>query len=294
MSVKKRGLGRGLDALLSSVGTTPVAEAGDELRELELDSLSPGRHQPRRHFDEAALTALADSIRAQGVVQPIVVRASGANRYEIVAGERRWRASRIAGLKVIPAVIRTMDERGAMAVALVENIQRADLNPLEEAEALHKLIDECGLTHQQCAEAVGHSRATVSNLLRLMELNKDVQALVRDELLSLGHAKVLLGVNGPRQSSLAKLVVDGQLSVRATEALVQAKPSDKAKPVGAVPHELETELRERLGLPLKLQQNDKGRGKLVVTFKNKAELDKLMKALRYGPESGPCTATRRH
>ena len=280
MSVKKRGLGRGLDALLSSVSTAPASEAGDELRELELDSLTAGRHQPRRQFDEAALTALADSIRAQGIVQPIVVRPSGGNRYEIVAGERRWRAARIAGLKVIPAVIRQMDERGAMAVALVENIQRADLNPLEEAEALHKLIEECGLTHQQCAEAVGHPRATVSNLLRLMELNDDVQALVRDGHLSLGHAKVLLGVEGPRQSSLARLVVDGQLSVRATESLVQSKASPKSKPATPVVHGLESELRQRIGLPVKLQQNEKGRGKLTVAFKNQVELDKLLKALR--------------
>ncbi|TXH04724.1 MAG: ParB/RepB/Spo0J family partition protein [Nevskiaceae bacterium] len=280
MSVKKRGLGRGLDALLSSVGTAPAAEPGDDLRELALDRLEPGRHQPRRHFDEAALTALADSIRAQGVVQPIVVRPAGADRYEIIAGERRWRAARIAGLQQIPAVVRSMDERSAMAVALVENIQRADLNPLEEAEALHKLIEECGLTHQQCAEAVGHSRATVSNLLRLMELNQDVQALVRDGKLSLGHAKVLLGVEGSRQSSLAKLVVDGQLSVRATESLVQAKPGATAKPAAAAPHRLEQELRQRIGLPVRLQQNDKGRGKLTVAFKNQAELDRLLQALR--------------
>jgi ParB family chromosome partitioning protein len=280
VSTKKRGLGRGLDALLSSVSTSPASEAGDELRELGLDSLVPGKHQPRRQFDESALTALADSIRAQGVVQPIVVRPAGANRYEIVAGERRWRAAGIAGLKTIPAVIRQMDERGAMAVALVENIQRADLNPLEEAEALHKLIEECGLTHQQCAEAVGHSRATVSNLLRLMELNAEVQDLVRDGHLSLGHAKVLLGAEGARQSSLARLVVSGQLSVRATESLLHAKSAAKPKPAAAAPHGLETELRQRIGLPVKLQQNGKGRGKLTVAFKNQSELDKLVKALR--------------
>src|SRR3569623_103728 len=187
--------------------------------------MGPGAHQPRRHFDETALATLADSIRAQGVVQPILVRPIGADRYEIIAGERRWRAAGIAGLKTIPAVVRQMDDRTARAVALVENIQRADLNPLEESEALHKLIEEHGLTHQQCAESVGHSRATVSNLLRLMELNSDVQELVRSNQISLGHAKVLLGVEGARQSSLAKLVVSGQLSVRATEALVQAKPA---------------------------------------------------------------------
>jgi ParB family chromosome partitioning protein len=280
VSVKKRGLGRGLDALLSSVSTAAASEAGDELRELSLDSLTAGRHQPRQQFDESALAALADSIRAQGVVQPIVVRPAGANRYEIVAGERRWRAAGIAGLKVIPAIVRQMDERGAMAVALVENIQRADLNALEQAEALHKLIEECGLTHQQCAEAVGHSRATVTNLLRLMELNDDVQALVRDGKLSLGHAKVLLGAEGARQSSLARLVVSGQLSVRTTESLLHARPSTKTKPAAPAAQGLESELRQRIGLPVKLQQNDQGRGKLTVAFKNPAELDKLLKLLR--------------
>ena len=283
MSAKKRGLGRGLDALLSSVNTAPQAEAGeagDDQRELSLASMAPGKHQPRRHFDEAALATLADSIRAQGVVQPILVRPVGADRYEIIAGERRWRAAGIAGLQSIPAVVRQMDDRTARAVALVENIQRADLNPLEESEALHKLIEEHGLTHQQCAESVGHSRATVSNLLRLMELNADVQDLVRSGQLSLGHAKVLLGVEGPRQSSLAKLVVSGQLSVRATEALVQAKPAPAAKPAAPAPSALESDLRQRIGLPVTLQQNDKGRGKLTVAFKNQAELDKLLKALR--------------
>lgn len=283
MSAKKRGLGRGLESLLSSVGSAPADEAtgsGDDQRELSLASMGPGAHQPRRHFDEAALATLADSIRAQGVVQPILVRPVGADRYEIIAGERRWRAAGIAGLKTIPAVVRQMDDRTARAVALVENIQRADLNPLEESEALHKLIEEHGLTHQQCAESVGHSRATVSNLLRLMELNGDVQELVRSNQISLGHAKVLLGVEGARQSSLAKLVVSGQLSVRATEALVQAKPAPAAKPATAAPSALESDLRQRIGLPVTLQQNNKGRGKLTVAFKNQAELDKLLKALR--------------
>lgn len=284
VSAKKRGLGRGLESLLSSVNAAPadeVAGSGEDQRELSLASMGPGAHQPRRHFDEAALATLADSIRAQGVVQPILVRPVGADRYEIIAGERRWRAAGIAGLKSIPAVVRQMDDRTARAVALVENIQRADLNPLEESEALHKLIEEHGLTHQQCAESVGHSRATVSNLLRLMELNADVQELVRSNQISLGHAKVLLGVEGARQSSLAKLVVAGQLSVRATEALVQAKPAAAvAKPAATAPSALESDLRQRFGLPVTLQQNDKGRGKLTVAFKNQAELDRLLKALR--------------
>ncbi len=283
MSAKKRGLGRGLDALLSSVEPTSAAtDAGDALRELPLEALSPGVHQPRRHFDDEALKSLADSIRAQGVVQPIVVRPSGVDRYEIIAGERRWRAARLAGLKQIPVVVRVLDERGAMAVALVENIQRADLNPLEEAEALHKLIEECGLTHEACAEAVGKSRAAVSNLLRLMELNADVQALVRDGRLALGHAKVLLGAQGARQSSLAEMVVEQQLSVRQTEALVQAQPAaaKPAKPAAPALAELERDLSGRIGLGVKLQQNAQGRGKLTVAFKSNSELQKLLALLR--------------
>lgn len=280
MSAKKRGLGRGLDALLSSVSTTEEAAAGEELRELAVESLIAGKHQPRRAFDEEALKALADSIRAQGVVQPIIVRPAGGNRYEIVAGERRWRAAQRVGLKTIPAVIRSMDERAAMAVALVENIQRADLNALEEAEALHKLIKECGLTHDKCAEAVGKSRAAVSNLLRLTELNADVQTLLRTNHLSLGHAKVLLAVSGQRQSSLAQLVVERHLSVRQTEALVQAQSAPKTRSAPRKGHKLEAELHQRIGLPVKLQQNEQGRGKLVVSFKSQAELDRLLKAIR--------------
>lgn len=283
MSTKKRGLGRGLDALLSSVEpvVAAAADGGDELRELPLDAMAPGPHQPRRHFDDEALQALADSIRAQGIVQPILVRSSGAHRYEIVAGERRWRAARLAGLSTIPAVVRTLDERGAMAVALVENIQRADLNPLEEAEALHRLIQECGLTHEACAEAVGKSRAAVTNLLRLMELNADVQQWVREQRLSLGHAKVLMAAQGARQSSLAKQVVDQQLSVRQTEVLVQAQPL-AAKPKASAPAlaEIERDVGARIGLGVKLQQNAQGRGRLTVSFKSNSELQKLLALLR--------------
>jgi len=281
MNARKRGLGRGLDALLSSVAPVIPGSEIDELRELPLERLAPGRHQPRRQFDEEALGALADSIRAQGVVQPIVVRPAGADRYEIIAGERRWRAAKLAGLTHIPVVVRVLDERGAMAVALVENIQRADLNALEEAEALHKLIAECGLTHEACAEAIGKSRAAVSNLLRLMELNDDVQERVRGRQLSFGHAKVLLAVQGARQSSLAALVAEKHLSVRQTEALVHAQPEQKARPqpppaIG----EIEKDIAGRIGLGVKLQQNDKGRGKLTINFKSNSELQKLLGLLR--------------
>ena len=280
MSAKKRGLGRGLNSLLSS-GTVSGDEGnGEELRELPLDSLQPGQHQPRQQFDEAALEALTESIRAQGIVQPIIVRAVGGNRHEIVAGERRWRAAQLAGLKTIPAIVRTLDERGAMAVALIENIQRSDLNALEEAQALHKLIEECGLTHDKAAEAVGRSRAHVSNLLRVMELNADVQQYLRDGHLSLGHAKVLLGVQGARQSALAKLTIERQLSVRQVEAMVHAEPSRATKTVKPKAPALEKELSERIGLPVRVQQTEAGRGRLTVAFKNAGELEKLLARIR--------------
>ncbi|MDP3857156.1 MAG: ParB/RepB/Spo0J family partition protein [Stagnimonas sp.] len=285
MSVKKRGLGRGLDALLGTMNTSGVAVApeqssDDALHELPLLQLAPGKHQPRRHFDEGALSELTESIRAQGVVQPIVVRPLGGDRYEIVAGERRWRAAQRAGLSSIPVVVRELDERAAMAIALVENIQRADLNALEEAEALHRLIQECGLTHEACAEAVGKSRAAVSNLLRLMELEAEVQALLRAGNLSFGHAKVLLGISGARQSQLAKQVVERQLSVRQTEALVHGEPVAASKKPAPVAAPLESELARKWGAGVKLQQNAQGRGKLTIAFKSATELERLLAALR--------------
>lgn len=282
MSANKRraALGRSLDALMSSGSLADEAEPAAATQcEIALDKLQPGRHQMRRYFDEEALAELAASIAAQGVVQPIVVRPLDGDRYEIVAGERRWRAAQRAGLAVIPAVVRHLDERSAMAVALVENIQRADLNPLEEADALRRLIDECKLTHEQIAESVGRSRAAVTNLLRLMELNPDVQQLVRECKLSLGHAKVLLGVDGARQSSLAALVADQQMSVRQTEALVQARASGRStngdgKPVAP---EMQSLLAKRFGLPVKLQQDAKGRGRITISFRNASELDGLVR-----------------
>jgi ParB family chromosome partitioning protein len=278
---KKKSLGRGLGALTDFGRDEAEEAAGASQQELAVSALQPGRHQPRRHFDEQALQELAASITAQGVLQPIVVRPVGGEQYEIVAGERRWRAAQLAGLKTIPVVVRTLDERGAMAVALVENIQRADLNALEEAEALHKLIAECRLTHEQVAEAVGRSRAAVSNLLRMMELNPEVQQLLREDRISLGHAKVLLGVQGPRQSVLATQVADQQLSVRQTEALVKggdvaSRPAPRPRPVAS---ELQTQLAARIGLPVRLKQNDKGRGQITIQFRSAAELDALMQRL---------------
>jgi ParB family chromosome partitioning protein len=282
MAIKKRGLGRGLDALLGSGGGTSGPEPGEELVDVPLEQLQPGAHQPRRTFDAEQLDSLADSIKAQGVVQPIVVRPVAGGRYEIVAGERRWRAAQKVGLKTIPAVVRHMEDRAAMAVALVENIQRADLNPLEEATALKRLIDDIGLTHEHVAEAVGRSRVQVTNLLRLFELNEDVQVLLRTGKLSLGHAKVLLGVTGPRQSSLAHLVVARQYSVRQTEELVRAalagRSSGKARKPSRSP--LENDLSQKIGLPVRVQQGNDGAGRLTIRFKQKSELDKLVRLLR--------------
>lgn len=278
MAVKKRGLGRGLDSLLGSGGE---AEGEDALRELPLEALKPGSHQPRRHFDEDALDALAASIRTQGVVQPIVVRPVGAHRYEIVAGERRWRAAQRAGLKRIPAVIRSIDATTAMAVALVENIQRADLNSLEEAEALQRLIDDCGLTHEQTAQAVGRSRAAVSNLLRLMELHADVQALIRDNRLSLGHAKVLMGAPLERQAGLAQRVVALGLSVRQTESLLRGAPSTKPRSDDSTLTGYEQELRKYLGASVRIQNGKTGGGKLVIPFKDRNALESLIERMKH-------------
>lgn len=282
MAVKKRGLGRGLDALLGTAGASAVAEPGEELVELDVTLLQAGAYQPRRNFDGAALDELASSIQAQGVVQPIVARPIAGGRYEIVAGERRWRAAKKIGLKVIPAVVRSMEDRAAMAVALVENIQRADLNPLEEATALKRLMDSVNKTHESIAEAVGRSRAQVTNMLRLLELNPDVQELLRTDKLSLGHAKVLLGVGGSRQSALADQVAARQLSVRQTEDLVRAALAGRSAPAkgkksGRSP--VESELAQRLGLPVKLQAIGDG-GRLTIRYRQKSELDKLLRLFR--------------
>ena len=222
MATKKRGLGRGLDALLGAASTPVGAERGeDTLRHLPLDIIQRGKYQPRQDMHTESLNELADSIRAQGVVQPIVVRGVGKGRYEIIAGERRWRAAQLAGLDTIPAVLRDVPDQAAIAMALIENIQRENLNPLEEARALTRLIEEFDMTHQQAAEAVGRSRAAVSNLLRLLELNDDVKKLVAAGTLEMGHARALLGLSGPAQSQAARQVAARGLSVRETEQLVR-------------------------------------------------------------------------
>ncbi|WP_043768898.1 ParB/RepB/Spo0J family partition protein [Algiphilus aromaticivorans] len=288
MSTKKRGLGRGLDALLGSTpeGHQDVEQLSEDaraaLKSVRLDALRPGRHQPRQHFDEDALAQLAESIRTQGIIQPLLVRPQGQGRFEIIAGERRWRAAKAAGLPEVPVIVREIDEQGAMAVALVENIQRADLNPLEEGDAIRRLIQECELTHAQAAEAVGRSRAAISNLLRLFDLPAEVQQMLRDGELSFGHARALLGAAEERRMPLAEQVIRRGLSVRQTEALVASGDKPARSPAPAPDPAIDglaDSLAEQVGLPVSIRASDKGRGRVTINFRDRAELEALLERL---------------
>jgi ParB family chromosome partitioning protein len=275
MTTKKRGLGRGLEALLGP--TDPVAQAGETLRVVPVESISASPYQPRKDFDPARLQELADSISAQGVVQPILVRSNGSFDYEIIAGERRWRAAQLAGLRDVPVIVRDVADQAAMAIALIENIQREDLNPLEEAEALRRLSADFGLTHQQIADAVGKSRATVTNLLRLNELHPEVKALLTGGSLEMGHARAILALPSDRQGAVAQRVASKQLTVRATETLVRRLLSaPQAQPVAARQDPdiaaLSTRLGETFGAHVQIQQGRKGTGKLIISY---ASLDHL-------------------
>jgi ParB family chromosome partitioning protein len=300
MSVKKKGLGRGLDALLGSVREMEAASESaqsnaedsisadargqDRVTALPIEAIQRGRFQPRRDFDADSLRELADSIAAQGVIQPIVVRPVGESGYEIIAGERRWRAAQQAGLSEIPVVVREVDEQAAIAIALIENIQRDDLNPLEEATALQRLLGEFGLTHQQVAEAVGKSRTTVTNLLRLLELNDDVKQGLEQGRLEMGHARALLGLRGPQQSGAAAQVVAKGLSVRETEKLVrrlqQEGEETPVRPRRTDPdpnvRRLQEDLTDRLGARVQIQQGNRGAGKLVIAYNSLDELDGIL------------------
>jgi len=288
---KKRGLGRGLDALLgdahsvSEVTEVSEEERASDLRAIPVDRVRRGQYQPRRHFDPDALQELADSLAAQGMVQPVVVRAV-ADGYELIAGERRWRAAQIAGLHEIPAVIRDLDDQAAAAVALIENIQREDLNPLEEARAIARLIDDFGLTHQQVASAVGRSRASVSNLLRLQELDEEVKQHVEHRRIEMGHARALLGLKGDRQRAIARQVVDRGLTVRATEALVRRELEGEGEPKRKAPRKdpdtrrLEQELSEKLGAAVTLETGKGGRGRLQIAYNSLDELEGILGHIR--------------
>ena len=283
MSTKKRGLGRGLDALLGDAAHAETV-ASDSQTALPVEALQPGRYQPRTGMDPEKLTELAASIRAHGVVQPVVVRRIGAERYEIVAGERRWRAAQQAGLHEIPVVIRDIPDQSAIAIALIENIQREDLNPLEEAQALKRLIDEFDLTHQIAADAVGRSRAAVSNLLRLLELAPEARKLLEAHKIDMGHARCLLTLPTMLQVRLATLAADNGWSVRELEAearKAQAQPKPKTAPRrDANVHSLENELSERLAARVAIQQGRGGRGKLVIAYNSLDELDGILLRIR--------------
>jgi len=293
MAAKKRGLGRGLDALLGgdSGGDTETAEsvsknAGPSV--LPVDIIERGRFQPRRDFNAESLQELADSIAAQGVVQPIVVRPLAEGRYEIIAGERRWRAAQQAGLSDIPVVVRDVPDKTAMAMGLIENIQREDLNPLEESTALQRLLNEFELTHQQIAQAVGKSRTTVTNLLRLLDLNEDVKSYIEQGSLEMGHARALLGLKGQIQSETAKKVAARGLSVRETEKLVRRLQSGEtvsgsarpAKPEDPNIRRLESGLTDKLGAMVRIQQGGGGKGKLVISYNTLDELEGILDHIR--------------
>ncbi len=284
---KRKGLGRGLDALLSSATTEVQPDEDRVLRELALDLIERGRYQPRGVIDEEALQELAQSIRARGVVQPIVVRPLGdGRRFELIAGERRWRAAQMAGLGEIPAVVHEVPDDAALAIALIENIQREDLNPLEEARALARLVEEFGLTHGEAADAVGRSRAAVSNLLRLLDLNEDVAARVERGELDMGHARALLGLQGARQSEAAARVVAKELTARQTERLVRRMKSQSSPATSKAASRdpdllrLEAELSERLGSAVRIEHRSGGSGRLVIRYSSLEELDGVLDRLR--------------
>ena len=287
-TMKKKRLGRGLGSLIGNIEDVARDDDRDKtegLVELDIDRIQRGKYQPRQVFEQESLQELADSIRAQGIVQPIVVRPEG-NHFELVAGERRWRAAQLAGLQKLPAVVRELDAKSAAAVALIENIQREDLNPLEEANAFLRLIEEFDLTHQQVADSVGRSRATISNLLRLLDLADPVKQQVNNGLLNMGHARALLALIRHDQIEIGKLVANRGLSVRETELLVKKTLAAQAghkttKPAAVDPdiRRLENQLSEKLGAAVKIKPGKKGSGQLVINFHSSAELDGILEHL---------------
>lgn len=280
---KLKGLGRGLDALLSG----DKERADDSLTELAVGILKPGRFQPRTRMDPQSIAELADSIRAQGLIQPILVRPVENGKYEIIAGERRWRASQLAGLTQVPVVIRAVPDKSALAMALIENIQREDLNPLEEAAGIQRLIDEFDMTHDTAAQSVGRSRSAVTNMLRLLNLSKAVQDLLMQGKIEMGHARALLAVSGPRQAELAYQIISRNLSVRETEQLVGQTVETTRKTPRKQPRKdrdlqaLEEELSEILGTTVTLKTLRGGRGKLTIDYASLDQLDSVLQKLRH-------------
>ena len=298
--VKKRGLGKSLDALLAHTGTEPepiASESGTEqeaatpadkgVTQMDVTQIQRGKYQPRRDMDPQALDELASSIRTQGIIQPLIVRPVGdGDRHEIIAGERRWRAAQLAGLNEVPVIVRDIPDETAIAFALIENIQREDLNPVEEAIALQRLIDEFGMTHQQAADAVGKSRTTITNLLRLLTLPDEVKNMMERGQLEMGHARTLITLPEPQQLEAANMVVAQDLSVRETETLVKQLQADQVpklvpekKPVDPDIARMQDRLTNQLNLKVKIKCNEKGRGKLIISYRNLNELDDLLAQL---------------
>lgn len=280
--VKKRGLGKSLDALLvgSLVAEESHPSSVESLSYLPVHAIQRGKYQPRREMDPEALEDLANSIRAQGVIQPIVVRELHAGRYEIVAGERRWRAAQLAGLAEVPALVKSIPDEAAVAIALIENIQRESLNPVEEAMALQRLIEEFSMTHQQVADAVGKSRASVTNLLRLLTLAEEVRVMLEHGDIEMGHARALLSLSESLQIEAAQTIINKGLSVRDTEELVRRlqlpKLPELPKSIDPDIRRMQEDLMNRLGLVVGIQHNSKGRGKVVIRYSDVAELDAIL------------------
>ena len=282
---KRRGLGRGLDALLTKPAdnSTDKAESTNknaELQNLPIEQLHPGKYQPRKDMSAEALDDLANSIKSQGIIQPIIVRPVSEHSYEIIAGERRWRAAQIAELDTVPCIIKHVPDEAAVAIALIENIQREDLNAMEEAIALERLLIEFELTHQEVADAVGKSRTTVTNLLRLNNLNSEVKTLLEHGDIEMGHARALLALDNDIQNNTARIVVAKELNVRETEALIkklqQPVKEVEAKPVDPNTKALEQNLSEKLGSHVAINHNKKGKGKLIISYSDLSELDGIV------------------
>jgi ParB family chromosome partitioning protein len=277
--MKAKGLGRGLDALLGATEEGPR----DALLTLPVARIRPGRYQPRTKMDQQALAELAASIRSQGLIQPLLVRPVDRDRYELVAGERRWRAAQMAGLDEVPALVREVPDEAALAMSLIENIQRENLNPMEEAAGIQRLVDEFKMTHEQAADAIGRSRSATTNLLRLLKLARPVQEMLMEGALEMGHARALLALDGARQIEAGKRVAAKGLSVRETEALVQATlrgPVARRKRIDRDLARLEEEISERLGTTVEIRAGKKGSGKLVLHYSSLDHLEELVKKLR--------------
>ncbi|GAB4357321.1 MAG: ParB/RepB/Spo0J family partition protein [Methylohalobius crimeensis] len=282
MAVKKRGLGRGLDALL---GDSVLSDTPATPQTIPVERIETNPFQPRKDFDLDRLRELADSIKTHGVVQPVVVRAAGNDdRYELVAGERRWRAAQMAGLTEIPVVVRQLDDRASLALALIENIQREDLGPLEQADALCRLLEEFDMTHQQLSEAVGKSRTTITNLLRLLELQPEVKKLLSEGRIEMGHARALLGLTGEQQAAVALQVADGKMTVRAVEQWVKKMQNGAAAPPSAPMDpdikRLQDELTDTLGAKVVIRHGKQGKGRLVINYSGLDQLEGLLERFR--------------